>query len=917
MTTSSPISTGDIIAAQGSQHEPAAFQSKLIRGLSAALLRDPPRPCLLNAPTGAGKTFVMTQVLARVCDEQPTLWLWFVPFLNLVQQTEDALASSSTGLTPVMLHRARNLTPHSGMVVLSTAQAVGRKKDRDAQYTLGDDDTQRSLNHWIAQARADDLNIGLVVDEAHIGLDSVTEFGKFADWLKPDYLLMATATPRDDKLLAFIGQSGLGAYESFPVARADVVEARLNKRYIESVVYDLRESVQTITDLRATVLRQAWRRNQRLKRELARLGVPLTPLLLVQVSNGARAVDEAEADLVNLCKVPLGVIGKHSADVPDHVMMAAIANDPSKEVLIFKQSAGTGFDAPRAFVLASLKSVNDADFALQFIGRVMRVSPAIRAAFAKPVAIPAALDTAYIYLANAQAQQGYEQAVQASQRIQSQLEGQTEALTMRRTRDGGTHYSNRSTLGQGITDYRLGFGLTGEDDEAGYVNDADEFALDGGQGELLSASGRSGNQAAAQGVFPPFEDDDLDDHVLDEATATAPRCNAKPKITHRAELMDSLAQSRIAVYPLRRELLGDSLALQREKQPELDARSGLLETVAARLDLPEELRKSAVRAALDRLKESEVHTELTTGERSEQEVLIITNRNALAEQATELLFEHFGEDEEDAQAVVRVLASRLLGELNEAFETQDEDERPTPQAFNRLARDAAFWVIRKEIGALSEMMQALLAQQTTVENAATLPDLMVFPSDLPLNHSRKNIYGVLPPTQADLDRVDASLSNEERRLFADNVHSMSDATLKTGKYDGSVKLNGFERQLAQALDQAEFVTWWHRNPDRKDYAVRIVRAEHSNYFYPDFVVCMSHFPSDAAIIRLIETKDNTKDAARKAQREPKVYGKVLFITQDVDRLKIIKDDGSLGDVVDMANLSRVREWMRQTKPIAF
>ena len=55
--------------------------------------------------------------------------------------------------------------------------------------------------------------------------------------------------------------------------------------------------------------------------------------------------------------------------IPDPVLMAAIANDTSKEVLIFKQSAGTGFDAPRAFVLASTKSVNDADFAMQFIGR--------------------------------------------------------------------------------------------------------------------------------------------------------------------------------------------------------------------------------------------------------------------------------------------------------------------------------------------------------------------------------------------------------------------------------------------------------------------------------------------------------------------------------------------------------------------
>jgi type III restriction enzyme len=74
--------------------------------------------------------------------------------------------------------------------------------------------------------------------------------------------------------------------------------------------------------------------------------------------------------------------------------MAAIANDTTKRVLIFKQSAGTGFDAPRAFVLASTKPVNDADFAMQFIGRVMRVARPVRDAFGKPREIPADLNTA-------------------------------------------------------------------------------------------------------------------------------------------------------------------------------------------------------------------------------------------------------------------------------------------------------------------------------------------------------------------------------------------------------------------------------------------------------------------------------------------------------------------------------------------
>jgi hypothetical protein len=101
--------------------------------------------------------------------------------------------------------------------------------------------------------------------------------------------------------------------------------------------------------------------------------------------------------------------------------MAAIANDTRKRVLIFKQSAGTGFDAPRAFVLASTKPVNDVDFAMQFIGRVMRVASPVRDAFSRPQEIPAELNTAYVYLGNQQAQAGFEAAVQATTAVKNQL----------------------------------------------------------------------------------------------------------------------------------------------------------------------------------------------------------------------------------------------------------------------------------------------------------------------------------------------------------------------------------------------------------------------------------------------------------------------------------------------------------------
>jgi len=901
------MSASDIIAPQSAVLEPEAFQAGLIEGLTRALLRQAAPPCLLRAPTGSGKTFVISRVLENISLERPTLWLWFVPFVNLVQQTEDALAANCSaglgGLTPVMLSRGRNQEPQAGMVSLSTAQGVARAIDRKANYNADGDDDKRTLAAFVARARADGLHIGLVVDEAHIGLDKTTEFGQFAHWLTPDFLIMATATPKDARLLEFLQQSGHSAFESFAASRDEVVNARLNKRYIEAVVYDLRQSAQSVTDLKRTVLRQAWKRSQRIKRHLQAAGVALTPLLLVQVANGEKTVDETEQDLIHLCGVHPGAIGKHSSDTPDPVLMAAIANDASKEVLIFKQSAGTGFDAPRAFVLASTKSVNDSDFAMQFVGRVMRVAGAVRAAWPKPQAIPDEFNTAYVYLADAEAQRGFEAAVQATSGVKSQLEGQTEKLEARKMASGALVYTNRPSPQSPLL---YDMPLPDSPEQAAPVN---------------PVIAEYGKQRSLFDTLPADEPGGI--YELDEMLPAPPGPSPRARRavpTSREDLLDLLTEKNIRAYPRRVGVRNLPAALKRERRPEMDDMSAVSDAVAIRLPIPDELKKNAVRAALNRLKEREVHTELTQGQRSEEDVQVITDRAAMAREAVAILRNLPQVEDADVRIIDGVLARRLRAAIDEAFEDMDEEARPSEAELNRHARDAAHWVIRREAGNLAELMQGIVAEYTALEDAEPLPDLMLFPSALSLTASRKNIYGVLPPSDDDLAAIDTTLLLDEREWLADRTLALGAAEISVGRYDGSSKLNGEERDFAHALDRADFVEWWHRNPDRKPYAVKLVRGEHQNYFYPDFVVCLSHVPGDEPTARLVETKENVKDAARKARRVPRSYGKVLFLTKDVStkghsRLRVINDDGSLGLTVDWDDLMPVREWLRNTRPM--
>lgn len=894
------------LAIPASTLQPEEFQARLIANVSAALLRSPSPPCLLRAPTGSGKTFVISQVLQRVGAQRDVLWFWFVPFVTLVSQTLDALLQHAPALSPVLFAQGRNQDLAAGNVLISTAQAVARAQWRTKGYDADGDDEVRTLAALLARARAQGLQIGLVVDEAHIALEKGTEFGKFAHWLQADYLLMATATPKDQRLTDFLAHAGYGAQEHFSVSRDDVVKARLNKQYIEAVVYSLGSTMQQVTDLRRTVLRQAWARNQLIGQQLQQQGVACVPLLLVQVANGERSVDEAADELMRHCHVPPEAIGKHSADEPDPVLMAAIANDTRKQVLIFKQSAGTGFDAPRAFVLASVKPVNDTDFAMQFIGRVMRVARPVREAFPRPQEIPVELNTAYVYLGNAQAQAGFEAAVQATNAVKSQLEGQTEKLMTRHTVAGGVVYTNRPTAEPPLT-YTLGVpGAATDDRQVAAVTAAPSMpgavllhtdaAAPWGQGLLGDAGWMLDTTAPDPGEKKP----------------------ARPRQPRTAdEVLERLAENRLKAYQRRPNQATLGTSLKTEEKPSLVDLSSISREVALSLPIGANLAETAVKAALNRIQQKELHKELTEGTRYEQDIQVVTDRAALAREAMAALQELPHAEEEDYRIIVSILCDRLRPTLEAVLAQAPTDQPATATELVRLLRDAAHWVIRDSVQELHEAIFQAIADQARLIDAQPLPDIMIFPQDIALETSAKNLYGVLPPSTEDAQDVESVLFMDERHWWADQRFALDDGSIySVGRYDGAVKCNALERAFARALDEADFVHWWHRNPDKKPYSVRVVRAEHEHYFYPDFVVCVSHAPGTAPMQRLLETKESTKDAARKAQHYPASYGKVLFLTPDGNRLRWVNDDGSLGEVVKLSDIRSVQDQLRESMPTA-
>lgn len=376
---------------------------------------------VLCAPTGVGKTLLAAEVLQRFEGERPVLWFWFAPFAGLVEQAAGVLRAQVPALRQFDLQADRALdTVRNGGVFVTTWQSVAAA-NQQARRARSRSDEGAALDDLLLLAREQGLQIGCVIDEAHHGFHKAKEARSFfTEVLQPDYTLMLTATPRDADIAKFEQDTGYrvgGPEEWVTLARADGVAAGLLKRGVKLVRFLAKDDdVGTLVDFERTALRECTEMHRHIQRELAQAQITLTPLMLVQVPDGDRAMREAKRQLVEELGFADEAVRIHTAKEPDADLLA-LAVDPSVEVLIFKMAVALGFDAPRAFTLAALRGARDKDFGIQVIGRLMRVHPLLR----RREGLPAELEYGFVFLANAESQEGLLEAGQAIDKLSTQV----------------------------------------------------------------------------------------------------------------------------------------------------------------------------------------------------------------------------------------------------------------------------------------------------------------------------------------------------------------------------------------------------------------------------------------------------------------------------------------------------------------
>ena len=656
---------------------------------------------LIEAPTGSGKTLIAGHIAEKVATafhQVPVVWFWFAPFAGVVGQTQKMISLELPGM------RLRALTTdrlpggsQAGDVYVetwasvSTADEAKRKATRSTESLLG-------MSDFVADLRQRGFLIGAIVDEAHHtfrGENQAINF--YRQILQPELTVLTTATPDDEDLRAFTTTMGIRELRKITVSRQSAVDAGLIKREVKAALYKVDPGMEGLVDFKRTALRQAVLAHRLLKEHMAAAGARMAPLLLVQVDSD----DDGDVPRAVRWLKELGfredgeeaLYRVHTAEQPDKDL-DTIAADDRIEVLVFKMAVATGFDAPRASVLVSFRTVRDADFGVQLVGRILRLDRRLQVI----ADLPDSLDTGFVFLADSQSQSGLETAADRISKLTDEL-ASTEAKVNVFTTGSLPPMTQRSQQGH----------LLAPEDRQEPASRGDSDAVDTEQPEEQPSQP---DLLAAMGLTPP-------------PSAPTPSGSSIPTTS---------GPSRTAAAGAYRYSLRTDLQFPKHLQRVLVSIDGnLVSEVAALFDFDAEAMVAAQRTSLEVL---EAHVGLFgKGSEAPTAVRAAIAQKEIDERAQRNLFAADESGFLDARDLHIALlesfrqAIRLRG-LDDAFANPEAEE-------SGLMRVLALRPMQ-----LRKAVDEAVKRHLRSEDADPLPSTVT--SDTGLARSRLNIYGIVP-----------------------------------------------------------------------------------------------------------------------------------------------------------------------------
>jgi type III restriction enzyme len=338
-------------------------------------------PIVFKSPTGSGKTIMLAQFLRDIVSDprfegNDVAFLWLSFSEESYEQSKKKLFEYYGGASELDLIDLNDLSrgklKKNNVFFINWQKIKGKTKD--SRKLRRDNEQGLTFDNFIAETHEDGRKIVVIIDEEHIGSDTELADEVVNGVVKPKITIRVSATPKYIPTRADVA----GYIE---VKRAEVVEAGLIK---EKIVFQTEEdlgqkSVKKL-DQDEMLLELAYSKREELVGLYKETNVQVNPLVLIQLPNDDQATKETSGTTKQ--QIVLEYLKKKGVKETEIAVWLSKEkenledlekNNSSVSFLLFKQAAATGWDCPRAGVLVMFREIKNPTFAIQTVGRILRM----------------------------------------------------------------------------------------------------------------------------------------------------------------------------------------------------------------------------------------------------------------------------------------------------------------------------------------------------------------------------------------------------------------------------------------------------------------------------------------------------------------------------------------------------------------
>lgn len=359
-------------------------------------------PLVFKSPTGSGKTVMLAQFLRDIIADprfigNDVAFLWMSKGPTLVEQSKNKLFEYYGGASELELldinDLNRKIMPRNSVFFINWEKLKGQSKD--VLKIRRDNEQDISFDGMIEATHEEKRKIVVIIDEEHLGADTEKALELIDGLIKPKIIIRTSATPKFEPTLSDLEDKRAGFVR---VKREDVVrEGLIKEKIIFQTEEDLNQKQFKGRDQDEILLELAYQKREELLTYYKALNIDINPLVLIQLPNDDKATSETsntnkQVIVTNFLKKK-GVLENNIAVwlSEDKVNLEDVEiNNSPISFLLFKQAVATGWDCPRAGVLVMFREIKNPTFAIQTVGRILRMPLGIH--FGKPE-----LNLGYLY----------------------------------------------------------------------------------------------------------------------------------------------------------------------------------------------------------------------------------------------------------------------------------------------------------------------------------------------------------------------------------------------------------------------------------------------------------------------------------------------------------------------------------------